>query len=1001
MNKLKIVSLLTLLVISINSYSQEWEWAKSYGTNNGDQASSLALDPSGNSFISGYYQGTQLILGSTTLNTTFSNNLFLAKHNSAGTVVWSQSIGSNGSLNLGSVCTGTNGNVYVCGTFSGPTLMFGTATVSLTPGTISNWFVGCFSSTGSTLWINKYGTSASPYGVSARSCYYSSADNSVYVGGSFTGTLTIGSTNLINSTTNNDIFLTKLSVAPFSATPTWAIKAGSATSGDIAQKVAVDRQSNVYFSGTFAPVTGSTTTIGATLTSKGGQDLYVAKYNSSGAFQWSQSFGSTGGSDFLYDMVLDTASNVYLAGSYNTNPLLFNTLFGTYTLTTIGGSDAFVAKWGSIGLFSTAIKIGTATGNEVAYGLGRDYKGNIYVGGTYSTPTLAIGSTTLTNSAGGINAFVTRLFPSLGFSWSRDSKGSGSAMIWDLEADANDNVYSCGTIQVSAPSSFATTTLTSVGGSDIHIEKIGCTTPTITASNSNQNTCANTANSLSPYINTPQSDVTYSWSVVGASGVIISPVTGTTTTITYTGTTSFSIVVTGTNACSNVTTTVGSVTVIPNPTVTATASQSIICHQGSITFSASGASIYDWIPSSITNGTPQTFYNWGGTPGTQTVSVRGWDSGHMCKDSAVVLTFTVMPTPTITVTGTSLTCSGATNILTGHGGSTYTWTPGSIVSPTYAANASSPTVYSVSAHDAYGCLGDTTFTYSFVSPQTPSICEVTVDSLSQYNHIIWNKASYTNVDSFIVYREVQTNVYRRIGAQDKNALSLFIDTARSVGPANGDPNISYYKYKLQLRDTCGNYSALSLYHTSVYFITISSGTYIWNSYVVEPSTYPVTTYDLIRDNNATGTWTVVGSTTGTTINDPAAASYTNAIYRVEANGFNCNPTAKTTQQVVKSKSNVKNNFNVGVHTSIVKNELSSGISIAPNPASSQLLISFNTPISSTTKISVTDVLGKVVYNSEMLEGNSMSIPVNELSNGIYFVKIEQGKNYTVKKFIKE
>ena len=488
-----------------------------------------------------------------------------------------------------------------------------------------------------------------------------------------------------------------------------------------------------------------------------------------------------------------------------------------------------------------------------------------------------------------------------------------------------------------------------------------------------------------------------------ASGATTYTWTGGPTNATLTTTVAGIHTVSGTDNNGCVKTSTANLNVTQTPTVTATQSQSIVCHQGFVTFNASGAAAYNW-SNGITNGVPYMFNNLGSTPSAQTVSVRGWNGGFTCPDSTIVLTVTVMPIPVITITGNTLTCSGATNILTANGGVSYTWTPGSVLSSTYAANATSPTAYSVIAQDSYGCIGkDTLFTYDLVTPQTPEICEVTVDSLSQYNNIMWDKAAYTNVDSFIVYREVSTNIYKRIGAQDKNALSLFVDTARSVGPANGDPNITSYRYKLQIRDTCGNYSTQSPWHNTVYFITNTTGTFFWNTYNKEfQASTPVSTFELVRDNNATGTWTLVGTSAGTStsLNDPAYSSYPNAVYRVLANGFNCNPTAKTTQQINKTKSNVKNNFNL-IPTGINKNTLNAAVGLSPNPATSQLIISFNTPITSTTKIMVTDVLGKVVYHTEMQEGNTFVIPVNELSNGVYFVKVEQGKNYTVKKFIKE
>jgi hypothetical protein len=242
----------------------------------------------------------------------------------------------------------------------------------------------------------------------------------------------------------------------------------------------------------------------------------------------------------------------------------------------------------------------------------------------------------------------------------------------------------------------------------------------------------------------------------------------------------------------------------------------------------------------------------------------------------------------------------------------------------------------------------------------------------------------------------------RIGAQDKHSLSLFIDTARSIGPANGNPNITSYRYKLQIRDTCGNYSILSPYHNSVYFISNTTGTYFWNTYNVEfQSLTPVSTFDLMRDNNATGTWTLVGSCAGTqtSLNDGAYTSYPNGIYRVIGNGFNCNPTARTLQQVNKSKSNVKNNFNIPL--GIDGGKLIEIFTVSPNPASTELFVLFNDEIKQKTTITVTDLLGKIISNTELYEGNKIIIPVNELTTGIYFIKIKQGNNLKVKKFVKE
>jgi len=85
----------------------------------------------------------------------------------------------------------------------------------------------------------------------------------------------------------------------------------------------------------------------------------------------------------------------------------------------------------------------------------------------------------------------------------------------------------------------------------------------------------------------------------------------------------------------------------------------------------------------------------------------------------------------------------------------------------------------------------------------PPICMVTTDSSSNYNYNVveWDKTSYSNVDSFIIYRKdaISSN-YLRIGAVSKNALSEFVDTAFNIGgPNGGNPQYSSWFYKLAIR----------------------------------------------------------------------------------------------------------------------------------------------------------------------------------------------------------
>lgn len=423
--------------------------------------------------------------------------------------------------------------------------------------------------------------------------------------------------------------------------------------------------------------------------------------------------------------------------------------------------------------------------------------------------------------------------------------------------------------------------------------------------------------------------------------------------------------------------------------------------------SSNMASGWNWImpggtPSSSILQNPQVTYS---SVGTKTITLYATNAiGTTTNTSAAYTkTIAIYAVPSVVTTNTTI-CGGSSAILSATGATSYSWNSGQNTS-SISVTPSTSTNYTVTG-TTNGCSNSAVASVIIPATTIPEICMVTTDSIFENNIVLWDKTITNKVDSFIIYREVSSGTYKRIGAQPYTALSRFIDTTRSVGPANGDPNITSYRYKLQLRDSCGNYSALSPYHNTFYFAAINNtGNFIWNSYTVENLTItPVSTCNLLRDNLGTNTWTVVGNCAGTqtTISDPAFASFPNAVWRIDGLGFNCNPTYKTNQQVNKSKSNVKDNFNVaGLPTKIKSNELISIINISPNPATSELTVTFKAGVNTPTNIIVMDVIGKVITTLEINEGNYKTIPLNDLSAGVYFIKIQQGKNIITKKFIKE
>src|ERR1035437_7007801 len=97
-------------------------WAKSVG-GEGDVCNSISADASGNVFITGWFSCSSITFGSTTLTNTGGEDLFIAKYDAIGNVLWAKNAGGNSFFQHGySVSADANGNVFVTGVFDSTTL---------------------------------------------------------------------------------------------------------------------------------------------------------------------------------------------------------------------------------------------------------------------------------------------------------------------------------------------------------------------------------------------------------------------------------------------------------------------------------------------------------------------------------------------------------------------------------------------------------------------------------------------------------------------------------------------------------------------------------------------------------------------------------------------------------------------------------------------------------------------------------------------------------------
>ncbi len=129
-----------------------FDWAVWAGGTNNDSGRAIAVDGSGNIFVTGYFMGegmfgtTNVSVGST------SWDIFVAKYDSAGGLLWVRQAGGTMSDCGKSIAVDQEGNVYVSGFFS-RSATFGPFTVtSPDPGTM---FVAKYDRNGNVLWYGR------------------------------------------------------------------------------------------------------------------------------------------------------------------------------------------------------------------------------------------------------------------------------------------------------------------------------------------------------------------------------------------------------------------------------------------------------------------------------------------------------------------------------------------------------------------------------------------------------------------------------------------------------------------------------------------------------------------------------------------------------------------------------------------------------------------------------------------------------------------------------
>ncbi|MEO0472855.1 MAG: SBBP repeat-containing protein, partial [Bacteroidota bacterium] len=225
---------------------------------------------------------------------------------------WAHRIG-NGNADQGrGIAADANGNVYICGVFSGTIDMDPGAGISnLTSAGGQDIFIAQYSPVGALNWAVRVGGTVNDLPIDLAV----DASSNVIVTGVFRGTVDFNPGAGVANTTSSgqeDMFLLKLnSLGAYQ----WHVAVGG-TANDGGHAVATDANDAIYVTGGFEGILidFNPNGVASTEISFGQENIFIAKYNALGILQWVENIGNTSTDDLGQGIATDNNGDVYVTG---------------------------------------------------------------------------------------------------------------------------------------------------------------------------------------------------------------------------------------------------------------------------------------------------------------------------------------------------------------------------------------------------------------------------------------------------------------------------------------------------------------------------------------------------------------------------------------------------------------------------------------------------------------------------------------------------------------
>lgn len=341
-----------------------------------DGGVAIAVDQNGNCYVGGSFVKSMTFLdtaGDSLLGLSDGRDdsginfeMFIAKYNSSGDLLWAQGGNSNyrgkdnladiGLASVSSIVIDKDGYPYIGGSYSGTNFLGET----VSPSGLGDFYVAGLWKTGELDWVKIVGT---PGNEGAMSLSVDSLGYINAIGTVGRGNIILPDTNVIAYT--NDSNQHETFIISFDVNGEWYF--ATFISGNLGVRgydVASDAEGNIFVSGDFIGDVDFGVGSEIILTSESSlKNGFVTKWDLNGNTLWARSIGGDSSSTIARRVEVDEDGSCIVVGTFQNEITIGKESENPVTMYANGDSDMFIAKYDSSGIFLWATKF-NGTGSE-------------------------------------------------------------------------------------------------------------------------------------------------------------------------------------------------------------------------------------------------------------------------------------------------------------------------------------------------------------------------------------------------------------------------------------------------------------------------------------------------------------------------------------------------------------------------------------------------------------------------------------------------------------